>query len=155
MIRNPAPKRWAKGRASSRTVLGPRSRVSYAPEVGIETSTVGLAQPRECRGERLHEPHGATLLLGQLRVVTPIRPLGQYRLHHSRLQIPVTRRGLAQAIEKNPAAEFAQPGGEQQRLDLVPVHVKIPAAQAKEHLTRGIVRGGYRCHQRHQVLGHQ
>ena len=115
---------------------------------------VKLAQLRQCRGQRIRKPHRTALVPGLLGVVTPILVFGQDCFHDPRLQVPVARHGIAKPAGQDFSAELAQPGGEQQRFDLVAVHAKVPAAELQQRLTAIILRDGQARHQRDEALRH-
>jgi hypothetical protein len=65
----------------------------------------------------------------------------QRRFHDLRLQIPNIGGRVAEPAEQYRPGEGAQPGGKQQRLDLVGIHPEIPPAQTLDGLPRHIVAG--------------
>src|SRR5207248_3975104 len=115
---------------------------------------VVAAQLGEGRFESLGETRPAALLTGTLQVVAPLRALSQYRLHHPGPQVPVIRCGIAELAEQDRAAELPQPGGEQQRLDLVRIHAKVPMPQPLHRVARRGVLHDEASHQWNQALSH-
>src|SRR3979411_770814 len=90
--------------------------------------TIGLAQLSQRGVERRLQARLAAVVR-MLRVGAPFRMPRQYRFHDLRLQIPNVGGSVAESAKQYRPGEGAQPGGKQQRLDLVGIHSEIPSTQ--------------------------